>query len=112
MHLPQLAHFELDSAYQGLVAVAGLPALLAGAARRLPNLASLSLNGLSLVPLSSGGAAPGLRRSLSSRRSPTRSANARFGLLRQRRRHSNESASRQMMLDSAKCTVEEPKAAQ
>lgn len=76
VHLPQLAHFELDSAYQGLVTVAGLPALLAGAAQRLPNLASLSLNGLSLVPLSSsGGGAPGMWRSLpsssSARRSPT-----------------------------------------
>ena len=59
--LPRLTHFELDSAYQGLVAVEGLPVLASG--ERLPALASLALNGLSLVPLSS--APGGLRRSLS-----------------------------------------------
>ena len=72
VHLPKLAHFELDSAYQGLVAVDGLPALLSNSAERLPSLASLALNGLSLVPLS-GSAPPGqLRRSLSGRNSPPR----------------------------------------
>jgi hypothetical protein len=50
VELQQLSHFSLDSAYEGLVAVDGLPALLC--ARRLPALRCVALSGLSLVPLS------------------------------------------------------------
>lgn len=49
--LPRLTHFSLDSAYEGLVTMAGMPALLS--AERLPALRCVTLSGLSLVPFSS-----------------------------------------------------------